>query len=78
MNSIPKLFDVVAILTDIPQQQVRRGMVGTVVEELSNNHYLVEFCNQDGETLALVPLNETDVLLLERITVNALSELSRY
>ena len=52
-----KPFDLVALLADVPEHNLRRGDVGTVIEvfEANEHHpggYLVEFANEQGETLA--------------------------
>lgn len=52
-----KPFDIVALLVDVPERNLRRGDVGTVIEgfEANEHHpggYLVEFVNDAGETLA--------------------------
>lgn len=72
--SEPKLFDIVALLRDIPEENVRRGMVGTIVEML-DGAFLVEFSNSDGETIALPSLKSEDFLLLERITSQKVADL---
>jgi Domain of unknown function (DUF4926) len=41
-NGGPSLLDVVALLTDLPDRQVVRGQVGTIVEELDEAIELVK------------------------------------
>ncbi len=55
-----KMFDVVASLQDFPQQHVVKGQVGTVVEELDNDHVLVEFADVNGVAYAIatVPMGQ--------------------
>lgn len=58
-----KPFDIVALLVDAPEQGLRRGDVGTIVEVFEPNEhhpggYLVEFVNETGETQ--VELDVTD------------------
>ena len=67
------LFEVVAILNDDKQNNIHRGMVGTVVETLPDDHYIVEFSNNDGETIALSTCNGNDLLTLEHATVSSVS-----
>lgn len=64
MNATFKLLDTVALLKDVPQYKLVVGQVGSVVELLNNNMFLVEFCNNKGETLAMVEVNSKDLLLL--------------
>jgi hypothetical protein len=44
-----KLLDVVALLRDIPVARLRRGQVGTVVEELGSQVYEVELSDDRGQ-----------------------------
>ncbi len=64
MNDEFKLLDVIALLRDIPEKNLRKGQVGTIVEMYDNKNFEVEFCNKKGETIALLHLNSKDVLLL--------------
>ena len=59
-----KLLDVVAMLKDASGEGVVLGQVGTVVELLAPNIYEVEFANQEGETIAMLTVEEQDLLLL--------------
>jgi len=43
----------VALLNDQPEQGLARGQVGTVVETLDDNTFLVEFCDDEGRAYAL-------------------------
>lgn len=45
-----KLLDVVALTQDVPEHNLKRGDIGTVVEILSNGEaYEVEFSNANGQ-----------------------------
>ena len=59
-----KLLDVVALLEDLPEKKLRRGQVGTIVEELAPNVFEVEFSDHLGQTYALLPLKSEQLLLL--------------
>ena len=51
MNNEIKLLDVVALTVDVPEHDLSRGRVGTVVELLKNGAaYEVEFSDRDGRT----------------------------
>lgn len=50
---MPELFDVIEVIVDLPKQNVRAGMQGTIVEKFSEEACLVEFANEVGETLDL-------------------------
>lgn len=51
-----KMLDVVATLQDFSAQQVVKGQVGTVIEELDADHVLVEFADVNGVAYALAPI----------------------
>jgi hypothetical protein len=58
------MHDVVALLADIPDRLLRRGQVGTVVEELSPDIYEVEFSDDDGRTYATLALRVDQFIVL--------------
>lgn len=64
MNEKFKILDIIALLTDIPGKKLIKGQVGTIVEYLDNNIYEVEFCNKQGETISVLPIDEKSMLLL--------------
>ncbi|MFN7946156.1 MAG: DUF4926 domain-containing protein [Blastocatellia bacterium] len=64
MNSAIKLLDVVALTSDLPDRKLRRGQVGTVVEELATDVYEVEFCDDKGRTCALLALPAEHLMVL--------------
>jgi hypothetical protein len=64
MEDTLKLLDVVALLEDLPDHRLRRGQVGTVVEELAPNVFEVEFSDDDGRVYALLPLRADQLLIL--------------
>jgi len=47
MNSTIHLLDVVALTEELPRQGLSRGQVGTVVDELAPDAFLVEFSDDD-------------------------------
>jgi hypothetical protein len=50
MNETISLLDVVALENNIPEQGLLRGQVGTVVEELASETFLIEFSDDQGKT----------------------------
>lgn len=48
-----KLFDVVATTTAIPTARLACGQVGTIVEQLDSDHFLVEFADLGGVAYAI-------------------------
>jgi hypothetical protein len=63
----PKLIDVVALLADHPHEQLVRGQVGTVVEELDEATVLVEFSDDEGRAYAIAPCPRTELLVLRYV-----------
>lgn len=51
-----KMLDVVAVVEDLPEHGLRRGEVGTVVEQWKEGVYEVEFSDDTGEAYAFVAL----------------------
>jgi hypothetical protein len=62
-HSKPRLLDVVALLSDLPEHGLVRGQVGTVVE-LLDGAYEVEFCDDEGRTYAQLALKPAQLLVL--------------
>ena len=58
------MFDTIALIKEIPDKQLRKGQVGTIVEKLSSSVYEVEFCDNSGKTLKLTSLHENFMLVL--------------
>jgi hypothetical protein len=48
------LLSTVALLEDVPEESLRRGQVGTIVEVLDLGVYEVEFSDDSGRTYASV------------------------
>lgn len=59
----PKLLDVVALLHDIPGEIFLRGQVGTIVEVYPEG-YEIEFVDDDGKTIGLKTVRETEIIVL--------------
>lgn len=60
-NEGPSILDVVALLTDVPGQQLARGQVGTVVEQLDDKTLLVEFSDDQGRAYAIAPCQRAEL-----------------
>jgi hypothetical protein len=65
-----KLFDVVRLKEDLPQQGITKGMVGTIVAlfETPEVAYEVEFANEQGETLCETALRPSQVELCQPVS----------
>jgi hypothetical protein len=58
------LYDVVALLEDVPADGLKRGQVGTLIEEWEPGVYEVEFSDTHGITYALVALRAEQLMTL--------------
>lgn len=58
------VLDVVALTEDLPKESLRRGQVGTIVEELAPGVYEVEFSDNLGRAYAMHALRGQQLLLL--------------
>ncbi|MEO8726052.1 MAG: DUF4926 domain-containing protein [Acidobacteriaceae bacterium] len=58
------LYDVVALTTDLPAHELRRGQVGTIVEQLAPGVFEVEFANLQGEAYALLSVISAQLMVL--------------
>jgi len=65
-----KLFDVVALLEDVPDGNVFRGQVGTIVEKLADDVFEVEFNDDAGVVYAQATLRADQLLHLHHAPVN--------
>lgn len=77
MNSNIKLLDVVALTTDLPEHNLWRGQVGTVVEILANGEaFEVEFSDRNGRTYESLGLRPNQIMVLhyEPIATDSVSE----
>jgi hypothetical protein len=64
MNIPIQLLDPVALIADLPDENLARGQVGTVVERLANGVFEVEFSDDQGQTYAQLPVPENLLLVL--------------
>ncbi len=59
-----KILDSVALKIGIPEQSLRPGQVGTIVEEWKPGVFEVEFSDLAGKTYAFAAVEEKDLLPL--------------
>lgn len=65
MKSTLNLLDVVALTADLPEYNLQRGQVGTVVDILADGAaYEVEFSDRTGRTYESVGLRPDQVMAL--------------
>jgi hypothetical protein len=68
MTHIPLLASV-ALVVDLPEEQLTRGQIGTVVEYLrtgDEHALLVEFSDEDGQTYAMADVRPEQLIVLHR------------
>lgn len=56
MSEPLKLLDVVALTEDLPEHGLLRGQVGTIVEQLGDEAFEVEFSDDAGRAYVIVPI----------------------
>lgn len=62
-----KLLDVVALTHDMPEQNLRRGEVGTVAEILANGDaFEVEFSDRNGQTYESLSFRASELMVLHQ------------
>jgi hypothetical protein len=58
------LYDAVALLEDLPAEGLKRGQVGTIIEEWQPGVYEVEFADPHGVTYAMLALRAEQLMTL--------------
>jgi hypothetical protein len=66
-NELLPLLAAVALLTDLPEQRLERGQVGTIVEQLNDETSLVEFSDEQGRAYAVASCLRANLLLLHYV-----------
>lgn len=59
-----KLLDVVALLEDLPELELYRGQVGTIVEVYEPGVFEVEFSDLNGRAYAIETLTANQIMVL--------------
>ena len=59
-----EMLSVVALIEDLPEKGLRRGQVGTIVEDLAPGVYEVEFSDDRGQTYASIALTADRLMRL--------------
>ncbi|WP_068818968.1 DUF4926 domain-containing protein [Phormidesmis priestleyi] len=59
-----KLLDVVALTQDLPDLNLHKGQVGTVIEVYETGAFEVEFVDLKGKTYAVETLNALQLMQL--------------
>ena len=58
------ILDVVALMKDMPDEGLRRGQVGTIVDQWKDGVFEVEFSDEFGQTYAFATLHADQMLKL--------------
>lgn len=58
------LLDAVALTEDLPEENLLRGQVGTIVDFLAPDVYEVEFSDTEGHTYALTSIHAEQLMAL--------------
>ena len=71
-----KQNDIVALLVDLPEQELRRGDVGTVIDVLAPNEhhpsgYIVEFVTEAGNVYAQADITDASQIISLRFKQEA-------
>ncbi len=59
-----KLLDIVALLENLPELNLYRGQVGTIIEEYEPRVFEVKFSDNTGKAYAIETLKETQLIVL--------------
>ncbi len=62
LMDILELFDVVVLTEAIPSYNLRKGELGTIVEILDEEVFLIEFADTKGVTYAIVPIKSASLM----------------
>ncbi|MGD1903041.1 MAG: DUF4926 domain-containing protein [Geitlerinemataceae cyanobacterium] len=57
-------LDVIELLRPLPDRQIPTGSQGTILATYPNDRFLIEFANDEGETIALCDLNRSDFTIV--------------
>ena len=63
---MPDIGDIVEIIIDIPDKNLRAGVRGTVVHCHGNDAYEIEFTDDDGKTLDFLALHAKHFIVIWR------------
>ena len=67
INNTIKLLDIVAVTVDLPEHNLRRGEIGTVVELLADGTaFEVEFSDDNGQTYESIGLRPDQLIVIKK------------
>ncbi|MEO1289392.1 MAG: DUF4926 domain-containing protein [Chloroflexota bacterium] len=59
-----KPYDVVALTVDLLDKNLKKGQVGTIIEQLEDEVFEVEFSDLNGVTYAMLALEAEQLMIL--------------
>jgi hypothetical protein len=69
-----KLLDTVALLEDLPEENLWRGQVGAIVDVYNNGEaFEVEFVDTSGHTYGLLALRAEQIMLLRHESIEKIA-----
>ena len=79
INNKIKLLDIVALIVDLPEHNLRRGESGTVVELLAGGTaFEVEFSDDNGQTYESIGLRPDQFIVLKRFKKRRLKKRNKF
>lgn len=63
---MPDIGDIIEVVTDIPEKNLRAGVQGAVVHGHGNDVYEIEFIDDEGETLDFSALHANQFIVVWR------------
>ena len=73
-----KLLDIIVLTKNLPEHNLKKGDIGTIVEVYDSNNFEVEFIRADGQTQALLTLDSSlirSTTSKEMLSVRSLAEI---
>lgn len=61
---MPNIGDVIELVVDVPNENLRAGIQGTIVHQHTDKTFEVEFVNDEGETRALLALDTSQFIVV--------------
>jgi len=60
------LLDVVVLTRNLPEHQLQKGAIGTIVELIQGDVFLVEFADKHGVSYAMLDLPASQIMKVVR------------
>lgn len=66
-----KLYDVIALLRDIPERGLLKGHVGTLTLKLATDVFEVDFADEEGKTIVMATVKVEDMIVIHHLKAAA-------